>query len=221
MAVVADEMVAGRPGGRRPGATRTRGAILDAARELFAARGYDGTTIRGIATGAHVDPALVHHFFGTKDQLFATVMEVPEEVTAGVSGLLDEGLDGAGERLTRFYLGLYESPDTRPALLATLRSAVAHEEAARILRDVISARLIRGAQTRLPDHAELRITLAMAHLTGLAIGRYVIAVPAMRQTPLDELVAWVAPVIQAYLTGPGPAQPPTETRRIRPSARDR
>jgi AcrR family transcriptional regulator len=202
--VATDEVVSRRPGGRRRGTTATRGAILDSARELFAARGYDGTTIRGIATGAQVDPALVHHFFGTKDALFATVMQVPDDVTARVPGILDEGLDGAGERLTRFYLGLYEAPATRSAVLATLRSAVAHEEAARILREVITARLLHGARTRLPDPAELRISLAMAHLTGLAIGRYVIAVPAVLQIPLDELVAWVAPAIQAYLTGPAP-----------------
>jgi AcrR family transcriptional regulator len=194
----------GTPSGRRPGANRTREAILTAARETFAEHGYGGTTIRGIATAAGVDPALVHHFYGSKDELFATVLQLPEEVTAHVRLLLEGGLDGAGERLTRFYLGLWEAPETQPALLTTVRSAVAHEGAARLLRDVISARLLGRIGHLLPDHAELRVSLAMSHLGGLAIGRYVFRVPPVDRLDIDELVSWVAPTIQRYLAGPPP-----------------
>src|ERR671933_897371 len=97
--------MATRTGGRRPGSTATKDAILDAARELFGARGYDGTTIRGIATQAGVDPALVHHFFGSKDDLFLTVLEVPETVMAGIPPLIAGDPGNAGEHLARFYLG--------------------------------------------------------------------------------------------------------------------
>src|ERR687885_1583788 len=113
--------MATRTGGRRPGSTATKDAILDAARELFGARGYDGTTIRGIATQAGVDPALVHHFFGSKDDLFLTVLEVPETVLKGVPGLIQKDLGHAGEHLARFYLDLYESPETRAAMLTAIR----------------------------------------------------------------------------------------------------
>src|SRR5919199_4934959 len=92
---------AARAGGRRPGATTTREAILEAARHLFATRGYDGTTIRGIAAGAGVDPALVHHFFGAKDELFLTVLQMPETVLSQVPALLAGDLGSAGERLAR------------------------------------------------------------------------------------------------------------------------
>ena len=195
-----------RAGGRRPGATTTREAILDAARRLFATRGYDGTTIRGIATSAGVDPALVHHFFGSKDELFLTVLQVPETVMSQVPALVADGdLDGAGERLARFYLGLFERPDTRAAILTTLRSAIAQEQAARILRETITARLFAGVRDRLPDRPELRMTLAMSHLNGLAIGRYVLAVPPLAGMDLNDLLAWVGPTIQHYLTGPPPA----------------
>jgi AcrR family transcriptional regulator len=193
-----------RAGGRRPGATTTREGILDAARELFATRGYDATTIRGIATSAGVDPALVHHFFGSKDELFLTVLQVPETVMSQVPAVLGGDLEQAGERLARFFLGLFESPDTRAAILTTLRSAVTQEEAARIMRESIAARLLAGVRDVLPDRPELRMTLAMAHLNGLAIGRYVLAVPPLAGMPLDDVVAWVAPAIQRYLTGPPP-----------------
>ncbi len=192
------------PGGRRPGTTTTREAILAAARELFGARGYDGTTIRGIATAAGVDPALVHHFFGSKDELFVTVLEIPETVMAGVPQALAGDLDGAGERLARLYLGLYEHPDTGAAMLTAIRSAVAQEQAARVLRETITARLYTSVVDLLPDRPQLRMALAMSHLTGLAIGRHVLAVPPVAGMDLDELVAWVGPAIQRYLTGPPP-----------------
>ena len=193
-----------RAGGRRPGATTTKDAILGAARDLFSARGYEGTTIRGIATTAGVDPALVHHFFGSKDDLFLTVLEVPETVMADIPRLIAGDLAHAGEQLARFYLGLYESPDTRAAMLTAIRSAIAQEQAARILRESISARLFVAVRHVLPDRAELRMSLAMAHLTGLAIGRYVFRVPPVADMSVDELVSWVGPTLQRYLTGPPP-----------------
>ena len=193
-----------RAGGRRPGTTTTKDAILDAARELFSARGYEGTTIRGIATNAGVDPALVHHFFGSKDDLFLTVLEVPETVMADIPRLIAGDLAHAGEQLARFYLGLYESPDTRAAMLTAIRSAIAQEQAARILRESISARLFVAVRHVLPDRAELRMSLAMAHLTGLAIGRYEFRVPPVADMSAEELVSWVGPTLQRYLTGPPP-----------------
>ena len=194
-----------RAGGRRKGTTTTRDAILEAARSLFATRGYDGTTIRGIATSAGVDPALVHHFFGSKDDLFLNVLEVPETVMAGIPPLVASDPGNAGEHLTRFYLGLYESSDTRAAMLTAIRSAVQHDDAARILRESVTARLFAAVAGVLPDHAELRMSLAMSHLTGLAIGRYVFAIPPVADLSVDELVTWVGPTVQRYLTGPPPS----------------
>jgi AcrR family transcriptional regulator len=196
--------MATRTGGRRPGSTATKDAILDAARELFGARGYDGTTIRGIATQAGVDPALVHHFFGSKDDLFLTVLRVPETVMTRVPEIVGADLEHAGEQLTRFYVGLYEADETRSAMLTSIRSAVAQEEAARILRDSISARIFVEVGGLLPDHANLRMGLAMSHLTGLAIGRYIFRISPVADMTVDELAAWVAPTIQRYLTGPPP-----------------
>jgi len=189
------------PGGRRRGPTRTREQILDAAREQFAALGYGGATIRGIAGRAGVDPALIHHFFGSKDDLFAAALPLPAELISAVPALLAEGLDGAGVRLVRHYLGLWEDATTRRAMLAMVRSSVGHEEAGHLLREFIAARLLPRTAALLPAPAELRMTLAMSSLSGLALGRYVLEVPALRDADLEVLVASVGPSVQRYLTG--------------------
>src|SRR5215469_9883139 len=82
--------------GRRAGDSGTRAAILDSARQQFAAYGYDGATIRAIAAGAGVDPALVHHFYGTKEGLFASAMELPIVPSEFIGAALAEGARPAG-----------------------------------------------------------------------------------------------------------------------------
>ena len=99
--------------GRRPGHQDTREAILAAAREAFAERGFDGASIRLIAAGAGVDPALVHHYFGTKDQLFLDAMQAPIDPAQIIPQALAGGVDGVGERLVRTLLGVW---DSRPAV---------------------------------------------------------------------------------------------------------
>ncbi|HEY0689801.1 MAG TPA: helix-turn-helix domain-containing protein, partial [Kribbella sp.] len=96
--------------GRRPGKQDTREAILFAAREAFAERGYDAASIRVIAAAAGVDPALVHHYFGTKDQLFLDAMRVPVDPTMVIPMVLAGGIDGVGERLVRNLLTVWDSP---------------------------------------------------------------------------------------------------------------
>src|SRR3954468_4972611 len=117
---------AARAGGRRPGATTTREGILDSARHLFASRGYDGTTIRGIATAAGVDPALVHHYFGSKDQLFLAAVEAPADPAELLPAVLAGGRDRLGESVVRLLLSIWDVP-MRSAGLALVRSAVGNE----------------------------------------------------------------------------------------------
>ena len=103
--------------GRRRGRPDTRAAILAAAREQFSASGFSGTSVRAVARGAGVDPALVHHYFGTKDQLFAASLELPMDPTLIAPALLADGLDGLGERLVRTFLGIWD--DIRRLFAAT------------------------------------------------------------------------------------------------------
>lgn len=102
----------GRPRGTESAGTRDR--ILATAREEFSERGYEKTSVRGIAKAAGVDPALVHHYFGTKEQVFEAAVEVAFAPAMDAPETIAEGpLDAVGERLTRFVLGVWENPATR------------------------------------------------------------------------------------------------------------
>ncbi|QFZ74988.1 TetR family transcriptional regulator [Streptomyces fagopyri] len=185
-------------------APATRDRILDAAREEFSERGYEKTSVRGIAKAAGVDSALVHHYFGTKEQVFEAAIEVAFAPALAAPVAVEDGpLDGVGERLTRFIFGIWENPATRAPLLAIVRSAVNNETAAAVFRRLIAAQLLRriAQQLDLPD-AELRAELAAAQLVGVAMLRYVIRVEPLASADLEPIIARVAPVVQGHLTLP-------------------
>jgi AcrR family transcriptional regulator len=187
--------------GRRPGSADTRGQVLAAARAEFATKGYAGTTVRGIARAADVDPALVHHYFGSKDGVFAAAMELPlspERVDAALAG----PPEGLGERLVRLLLAVWGDEHARAPIQGMLASALTHEEAAERLRGFVTSALLGRAAERLElRDAELRVTLAASHLVGLAVLRFIVKVEPLASASEDEVVAVVAPVIQGYLVG--------------------
>ncbi|MEU2336288.1 TetR family transcriptional regulator [Streptomyces sp. NPDC013172] len=192
----------GRPPRTESAGTRDR--ILAAAREEFSERGYEKTSVRGIAKAAGVDAALVHHYFGTKEQVFEAAISVAFAPALNAPAALADGPpDGVGERLTRFVLGVWENPTTRTPLLAIVRSAVNNETAAAVFRRLIATQLLRriAGQLDLPD-AELRAELAAAQLVGCAMLRYVIKVEPLASADLEQIVARVAPVVQGHLTTP-------------------
>ncbi|MET7324754.1 TetR family transcriptional regulator [Streptomyces sp. NPDC005549] len=192
----------GRPPGTESGDTRDR--ILVTAREEFSERGYEKTSVRGIAKAAGVDPALVHHYFGTKEQVFEAAIEVAfAPALRAPDAIGDAPLDEVGERLTRFILGLWENPASRTPLLAIVRSAVNNETAAAVFRRLIAAQVLSrvAAQVGLPD-ADLRVELAAAQLVGCAMLRYVIKVEPLASADPEQIVARLAPVVQGHLTGP-------------------
>ncbi|MGZ9932551.1 TetR/AcrR family transcriptional regulator [Streptomyces sp. NC-S4] len=179
----------------------TQERIRLAAREVFAERGYDKTSVRGIAKVAGVDPALVHHYFGSKDDLFAAAIEVSIEPALVVPAIIGEGPDGIGERLARFFLGVWENPVTRVPLLAVIRSALTHEAAAKVLRQLVLRRLLErvAADLDVPDPT-FRAELAASHMVGIAILRYVVQVEPLASADPEKIVALVAPTLQRYLT---------------------
>lgn len=189
-----------RPTGRRAGDSGTRGAILDAALTLFSERGYDGASLRAIAQVADIDPALIRYYFGDKEALFiATVADrttIPERLAGALAG--DPG--AVGQRATDAYLRLWDDPDTRPILLALVRSATASPRAADMLQEILGSRIQIHAPAATSEFAQ-RIALAGSHLFGLAAARYILRVPAITALDHDTLVAMVAPTIQHYLTG--------------------
>ncbi|MDI2037047.1 TetR family transcriptional regulator [Paenarthrobacter nitroguajacolicus] len=192
-----------RPTGRRSGDSGTRDAILDAAKELFAELGYDGASIRAIATRAGVDPALIRHFFGDKETLFAHTVADRTAIPARMSAAFSDG-DPAqrGIRVTDTYLRLWEDAETRPILHALIRSATTSERAAAMLREVLMARVLEGvAPGPFADGQLQLISLAASHLLGVAMARFVVRFPAIADRPHDDLVAEIAPTIQRYLSG--------------------
>jgi AcrR family transcriptional regulator len=191
------------PRGRRPGSPDTRAEILGAARSSFAEHGFAGTTIRGVATAAGVDAALVHHYFGTKDALFLAAVEAPADPADLLPKALAGGPDGLGERLLRMFLQMWDGP-IQTAGLALVRSAVANEWTARLLREFLMSRVIRrvvGTLDASPEEREIRGALLASQMVGLIMTRYVLRIEPLASAPAESLVAAMAPTLQRYLTG--------------------
>ena len=188
--------------GRRPGPTSTRASILAAAAGCFAAYGFDATSMRHVAAAAGVDPALVRRFFGSKEQLFSEVaaaLIVPERALAAVAAGAPEA---AGERLVRYFLSLLGEVSQPGPFLGLIRSAVASEHAAGLLRRLLAEQVLaKLAASFRSETAELGAALAASQLVGLAVARYAVRLDALAAADTDDLVRWVAPVIQSYLTG--------------------
>ena len=198
--------------GRRPGNPDTRETILAAARDAFADKGYDGASIRTIATGAGVDPALVHHYFGTKDKLFLAAMNAPFDPGEMVAKAAAGDRAELGERLVRAFLAMWDGPAGAPAV-AMMRSAVANEWTARLFRQFVLSQVLRRIRAAVeldPAEADLRITFVASQMAGLAMARYVIKVEPLASAPAESVVAAVGPSVQRYLTGelPGVFEPP-------------
>ncbi len=192
-----------RRSGRRPGNQDTRQSILDAARAVFAERGFDQASIRAIATEAKVDPALVHHYFGTKDKLFLASMNAPLDPAELVPKALAGPRDEAGERLIRLVLSVWDSP-AGTAAVALLRSAMSNEWTARLMREFVVTQVLRRAVAEMGmqgEEAALRAALVATQISGLAVVRYILKVEPVASADPEQLVRAIAPNVQRYLTG--------------------
>lgn len=189
--------------GRRGGAGASRTHILDAARRLFAEHGFEGTSLRQVARLAGVDPAMVHHFFSGKEELFALSVELPadpELVLAGVSG---SEPDHRAELIVRAVLRLWESP-AQPSLVAFIRGTLGSTARTALLRDLVTRRIIRRVVAGLPGtpaEVALRGDLVATQMVGLMMVRYVIRLEPLASAAPAEVVRLIAPNVQRYLTG--------------------
>jgi AcrR family transcriptional regulator len=189
--------------GRRPGDSGTREAILDAARARFSGEGFRGATVRAIAGDAGVDPALVMHFFGTKAALFVAAMEFPVDPTEIVPGLLGPGVDGLGERLLRFLLGIIDELGEANPMLGLVRSAVTHPDAARMMREFLGEAILdRIAAAIDADRPRLRADLCASQIVGILMARQILALPELAAADRELLVGIYGRTIQRYLTEP-------------------
>ncbi len=192
--------------GRRPGNQDTRSSILDAARRTFAEKGYDKASIRAIAGDAGVDPALVHHYFGTKEKLFLAAMNAPINPGELIPQALSGPREQAGDRLIRLVLSVWDSP-AGTAALAMFRSALSNEWTARLLREFVITQILRRAVAELvldPDEAPLRSTLVATQIAGLMVARYVLKLEPLASAGIDTLAAAIGPNVQRFLDDPMP-----------------
>ncbi len=187
--------------GRRPGTPDTRAAILAAARELFATQGYAGTSVRSIAAAAGVDASLVHHYFGTKDDLFVAALELRVDPRVVVPPVFEGGLEGAGERLMRLFVSVWDDEEKRLPLLALVRGAL-DSGGQQLVRDGFMRMVLEPLAAGLGVEDERRMLLVASQLMGLVLLRYLLVVEPLASMPADELVAVYAPTLQRYLSGP-------------------
>ena len=189
--------------GRRPGNQDTRGQIVTAARHAFAAKGFAGASMRGIAVEAGVDAALIHHYFESKQQLFLATIAMP----LGLPGLLEQVAAGdrndLGERLVRTVLGVWDS-ELQPSLVAAIRTALTDPALTRSVGEFFTLEVIGQVLRRddlSPDEANRRAGLVASQVLGLVIGRYVLQLPVLVDRETADLVAEIGPTVQRYVDG--------------------
>jgi AcrR family transcriptional regulator len=191
---------------RRPGRPRgesgSKEAILAAARALFAEVGYEQASIRAIARRAEVDPALVHHYFGTKDELLIAAVHLPIDAATIIAAAFEDR-EHLGNTLIRSILTLWDRPEIRDRVIALIRGAVANPNVLAIMRSVVAREVVQPLAQRIDlPHPELRAELAATHLIGLAMGRYIARIEPLASTPADQLAAAIGPTLHRYLTDP-------------------
>ncbi|QSB06900.1 TetR family transcriptional regulator [Natronoglycomyces albus] len=188
--------------GRRPGKPDTREEILVSARELFATLGFDRASVRRIAAEANVDPALVHHYFGSKNDLFLAAVDLPFDPAVKVRTVAQPGVEGLGERLIHMFVTMWDSPAAE-RLVALFRAAHGEEQSANLVRKVFESRImdvLNGVLGQTVDHIDMRANLVASQLFGLAMTRYILRLQPLASLSVAALVTIYAPTVQRYLT---------------------
>jgi AcrR family transcriptional regulator len=190
-----------RPG-RPAGPSDKRERILTSARELFARNGIDKTSIRSIASDAGVDAALVHHYFGTKTQLFAAAIHIPIDPMTVISRLKEVPVDQIGHTLPSILLPLWDS-EIGKSFVATLRSILAGNDVSLVrsfLQDIIIGEIGPRVDNP-PGSSRIRIQFVASQLVGVAMARYILELEPFATLPADQIAETIAPTLQRYLTG--------------------
>jgi AcrR family transcriptional regulator len=190
-----------RPG-RPAGSSDTRVRILASARELFARNGIANTSIRAVAAAAGVDSALVHHYFGTKEKLFAAAVHIPIDPMDVIGPLCEAPIEELGYKIPSMLLPLWDS-ELGAGLIATLRSILAGSEAnlfRSFIQDVIAVEV--GARVdNPPGSGVIRIQFVTSQLVGVVMARYILELEPFASLPAERIARTIAPNLQRYLTG--------------------
>lgn len=194
------------PSGKRPGrprgASNTRDRILTNARELFARNGIGNTSIRSIAAVSDVDAALVHHYFGTKEQLFAAAVHIPIDPMQVIGPMREVPVEELGLVLPSLLLPLWDS-EIGSGFIATLRSLLAGSDVGLIrsfLQDVISVEVGSRVDTP-PGSGRIRVQFVASQLVGVVMARYILELEPFKSLPVEQIAETIAPNLQRYLTG--------------------
>jgi AcrR family transcriptional regulator len=191
--------------GRRPGDGGSGDAIRAAARQQFAEQGYDRTSMRSVALQAGVDPTLVSHFFGSKQKLFAEVMQLPFDPSAIIPRILAGDPDGIGTRLATFVVTVLQTPEGHARLTGLIRAAASEDAAAAVVRERVSQEILAPLAAGLgSDRPELRGSMAASQVVGMVMARHVVKVEPLASLPPEQVVALIGPTLQRYLTAPLP-----------------
>jgi AcrR family transcriptional regulator len=189
----------GRP---RAGESDARERIVSAAVHEFSEHGYDAATTRAIAARAGVDPASLHHHFGTKADLFAAVVDAPMRPDRAIPAILDGPLEGVGERLVRYVLTTLDEADTGKRAVMLLRAGIGSKLTTPLLAGYLEKEVVARVAARIGgEDAALRASLVAGQIGGLVIARHILRLPALAQASVDDIAPRAGAAIQTYLVG--------------------
>lgn len=188
--------------GRRAGAPDTKTEIIAAARAEFAAKGYDGTSMRAVARAAGVDPAMIHHYFDGKHGLFLAALEVPFDPRPELERVMEGPRPQLGYRLVGLVLRLWDDPERQELFLAMMRSGITTAEGTQLIKDgllrTIMTEVARQAQI---EDAAVRMPLVLTQTGGLILTRYILRIEPIASMRAEDLVAIYGPIVQHFLDG--------------------
>lgn len=193
---------AGRRPGRPAGNSQTRDHILAAARELFARDGFDRTSVRSIARAAGFDSALVHHYFGTKQQLFVAAVQIPVDPAVVLDQIRKVPVTNLGHALASIVVPLWDS-ESGTALIATVRSLLAGPEVSLLrtfLEEIVGAEVAPRVDDP-PGTGIVRVQLVASQLVGIVVARYIVGLEPLASLPAKHVADIIGPTLQRYLTG--------------------
>jgi len=182
--------------------------ILAVARSSFAEHGYASTSMRSVANDAGVDPRLIGYYFNSKRALLEACLVPPDGFLEGVARVTSSDLPTRGRSLVRFLLSSWEQPHSAEVLRSILLTAAHEPIALERLRQIIHGSLINAVAENLGDDERvLRGGLIATQMLGLAMTRYIWRIEPIASLPDSDVLDYIAPTIQRYLTDelvPGP-----------------
>jgi AcrR family transcriptional regulator len=191
--------------GRRSGNPDTRAEILAAARRLFADEGFESVSMRRIASEASVDPSLIHHYFGSKDDLFLAAIEIPLDPAPEVEAVLKKGgVEGAGGRLMHAFVAIWDGPH-HEKLLAVVRTSLSKPAMSFVLRQLFEHRIVKTVEDTIGDQVDnvpVRASFIASQIFGLVVARYILKLEPVASLTAAELAETLGPTIDRYLTMP-------------------